>query len=117
MCHIGTFTVAYSSYDSLFVNLMLEYIQYPWQRDIEARICNLFNVDYISSGEKEEQEEDGEQEGHHLPGPPVQEVRPGDHLGEKSSLLNLKIVTYILSFAVVEGAEDDQDADHHKYKG
>ena len=36
---------------------------------------------------------------------------------KKSSLLNLKIVTYILSFAVVEGAEDDQDADHHKYEG
>ena len=35
---------------------------------------------------------------------------------KKSSLLNLKIVTYILSFAVVEGAEDDQDADHHKYE-
>ena len=60
LCHIGTFTVAYSSYDSLFVNLMLEYIQYPWQRDIEARICNLFNVDYISSDEEEEQEEDDE---------------------------------------------------------
>ena len=59
MCHIGTFTVAYSSYDSLFVNLMLEYIQYPWQRDI-AWICNLFNIDYISSDEEEEQEEDDE---------------------------------------------------------
>ena len=35
----------------------------------------------------------------------------------RSSLCNLKIVTYILSFAVVEGAEDDQDADHHKYEG
>ena len=62
---------------------MLEYIQYPWQRDIEARMCNLFNVDYISSDEEEEQEEDDEEEGHHLPGPPVQEVRPRDHLGEK----------------------------------
>ena len=36
---------------------------------------------------------------------------------KKSSLLNLKIVTYILSFAVMEGAEDDQHADHHKYEG
>ena len=35
----------------------------------------------------------------------------------RSLLWNLKIVTHILSFAVVEGAEDDQDADHHKYEG
>ena len=61
MCHIGTFTVVLSIInDSLFDNLMLEYIQYPWQRDIEGRICNLFNIDYVSSDEEEEQEEDGE---------------------------------------------------------
>ena len=40
----------------------------------------LFHIKDTGGNEEEEEEEEDEEEGHHLPRPPVQEVRPGDHL-------------------------------------
>ena len=57
---------------------------YPWHSLISWQATyvggELFHIEDIGSNEEEEDEEDDEEEGHHLPRPPVQEVRPGDHL-------------------------------------
>ena len=63
------------------------------------------DVDDIGGNEEEEEEEDEEEEGYHLPRPPVQEVRPGDHLQENLSLQDSQ-QSHLLSITVGKATED-----------
>ena len=61
----------------------------------------LFHFNDIGGNKEEEDEEDDEEEGHHFPRPPVQEVRPGDHLPVKIQIVDTFLQKDLLPPAVV----------------